>query len=272
MIRTVRASVAPRRRGSLRRVLVVCLLLCALLALVGVVAAPVGAQAAPGPSVAQVAVYSFTSGATDEISFKILGNQARQPLVDIVQTLAVLYGQLPTNVTYFDKNPDDANDVTAMVRFHLPIVSHAGGRLPIDPFIQAFASYASQLTVAYVIYGSYAYQPFQTQYATSEVQLSEDPPNISPDNAANPFAIYVADVKILNQHLAAPSATSTAQSVMQGRRRTIIVIAICAALFILALGVVVALLLPRRKEQEIAGETANETTDIASLKSEDLHK
>jgi hypothetical protein len=234
----------PRRRAAFLRDLFMLFFIIFSAAIMG---SPAFAQAANNLGVAHVFVESFMDRATDEISFKILANHDQQLLVNAVQALSVQFGQLPTNVQYFDHNPNEADDPTACVTLNLPIVSRMGGRLPIDQFIQAFAPYVSQLAVGYAIHGSYQYQPFSTQYPASQVQLNEDTPKISANTATEPFAIYLADVKILSQSLSS-SAASQAAKIERGRRRNIMAIAIGAALIIFALGLLLALLMPRRKE------------------------
>jgi hypothetical protein len=221
---------------------------------------PAGAQSPSTVIEARVAVDSFTNQATDEISFHVLNNKDKQLLANILQALSAQFVIAPTNVTYFDRNPDDSADLTASVTFNMPIVSRLGGSLPIDQFIQAFYPVVSRVSVLYAIHGAYAYQPFHTRFSASSVHMTEDPPNISSHMDSEPFAIYLADVSIVSQQLTTTQADTqkSQQAARQKHRRMIIAIAIGVALVIIALGVLFALLLPRRKEPDMTtGEKNN---------------
>lgn len=242
-------AVTPPRAGVCRRFLPAAVL--ALACLAAFAPARLIAQGARGE--AQVAIISILANPapTDEISIRLMNRTDRETLERILQALAARFGAAPAGVKYTEKNVDNPDYAGIAVTCTLPIVPRGESYLPIAPFAQAFAPYVQRVRMVYDIKGDYAYRGYLQPYADRDLSFTVTP-RINTANTTEAF--YEMDINIKNSSLTSVAFLNYPE---QGRRphssRYVrLVLAAGVAIIILALGLLLALLLPQRKKAKSA--------------------
>lgn len=186
----------------------------------------------------------------DEISLRLMNNSDQGLLTALVRSLGEKFGMQPAAPQYFTGDDNDASDKSAAVKFYASIVPRGEGYLPIAPFVEAFAPYASRLRILYIIKGPFVYRGYQTPYQDRDVAFSVDLPKSLAQNPNEPLAFYGIDVNIKNPTLTTLTLPKYPEEERQRRliSRKRVALAAGVALAIIALGLFLSQLLPLRKK------------------------
>jgi len=143
---------------------------------------------------------NMQSNESDLISLRIRNNADSAVLQTIASELSRKFRAQPINVNIRAGDPDMINGQSLGLDMCLPVVPRGEGYLPIAPFIEAFAPYASSLQIVYIISGPFTYHGYQS-YSNPDVSFTVDPPEISPTGTGIPLAFYGVNVTIANSSL-----------------------------------------------------------------------
>ena len=247
MGRAARQRIPFRRMAGLLAML--CLLVLPALAQTDTPAAPARGEAKIGITA------DLTAGTPDDlVTIRMVDCTDRDRLAAIARDLGARLHAEPTDLVFKAGDPRFVTDSGIGLDFRLPVVTRGESYLPIAPFIDAFAPYASRLRILYVIRGEFTYRGFQ-QYDRPDVSFTVDPPTILPPELHTPLAFYGMDVKIKNPALgqvalpnypvqetpASPPAPSPAHRM---------VLIMLASLIGAAVGLLLVVLLWRWKEED----------------------
>jgi len=182
----------------------------------------------------------------DDVSIRLM-NVSDQAMLDrIVQALGAKFNAVPVKVVYTRENDEFPQDAGLAVSFKVPVVPRGAGYLPIAPFVEALAPYAKRLRLAYVVKGPFVYRGYRETYSDKDISFTV---KIPPDGN-NQQAFYSMDVAISNPSLTSVAFTNYPEqgNKTPARNHLRIALALGAAIIILALGLLLALLLPRKKQ------------------------
>ncbi|HEY3379771.1 MAG TPA: hypothetical protein VGL77_20035 [Armatimonadota bacterium] len=252
-------KVVFRRRAVLRPVHGV---FAILLALCCVAQQPSYAQTADQRGEARVSIFADLTAASpiDQISFRIMNNSDPALLQRIAQTLGTKFGAAPVQLRLVNGDPDFPDDKSAAAEFYAPIVPRGEGYLPIKPYVEAFAPYATRVRIVYFVKGPFAYRGYVNPYASHDVTFTvEMPENITPQGA-EPLAFYGVDVIIKNPALTAFPLANYPDETRKTTRTLVWRLALAAgvAIIIIMLGMLLALFLLRRQANKEKRETTAE--------------
>ena len=205
------------------------------------------AQAADTRAEARVGIISDQTAPTlsDDISIRLM-NVSDQTILDhIVQTLGAKLNAVPVKVVFTRDNDNFPQEAGLAVSFKAPVVPRGAGYLPIAPFVEALAPYAKRLRLAYVVKGPFQYRGYRETYADKDVSFTVK----MPPAGDNQQAFYSMDVAISNPALTTVTFPNYPEQGNQSPARNYsrIALALGAAIMILALGMLLALFLPRKK-------------------------
>lgn len=198
---------------------------------------------------ANVAVMVDLAGnpADDAVTIHLVGNKDRAILSQLAGALGQKFRATPVDMRFVTGDPAFVADGGIGLDLTMPIVPRDEAYLPVAPFIEAFAPYAADLRIVYVVQGDFAYRGYQ-HYEDANVAFTMDPPEIAP-NSPVPFAFYGMHVKIKNPSLTTldiskyPEAAKTAGF---PRLPAWMVIAFAAA-FGAAIGIILLQFIPRKR-------------------------
>lgn len=199
-------SPSPRQRRVLRLArMSFLLLLCALLI-------PTAAQEAPEErGSAMVAVYTdLLSERSDKISIRLVNRNDKAMLTEIITALGAKFNAAPEKLTFQRGDPQLMAEDDLGADFYLPVVPRGERVLPIAPFIETFAPYASQLRIVFIVQGPFTYQGYQ-KYEHPDVSFTVDPPDTNAAKLGVPLAFYGVNVTIRNPSLTSASLPSNTE-------------------------------------------------------------
>ena len=167
---------------------------------------PMAAPAAAGErGRAMVAVYAdLLSGPADKVSIRLVDRRDKQALTEIATLLGTKFNAVPEKLTFQSGDPMIIEKEDLGADFFLPVVPRSERILPIAPFIETFAPYASQLRIVFIVRGPFTYQGYQT-YQHPDVTYTVDPPDMSTAKLGIPLAFYGVNVNIRNPSLTSAS-------------------------------------------------------------------
>ena len=156
----------------------VCLFLMIISALL-LIPLRVSAQSSVAPERGQVRVLvqadlSHAPDA-DQVIIRIVDNTDKQLLANIAEQLGERFHAQPTNITFEAGNREFIKDKGIGVNFYLPVLPREQGHaLPVAPFLEVLAPYASHLQMLYLIQGDYACTGYES-YRNAAVTLAPEP-------------------------------------------------------------------------------------------------
>lgn len=198
---TSRVVVAERSAGQ-RICLRVAGLFLTFCCLLGITLLPASAQTPIPPARGQVEIGIVTDMANastpDTVSIHIFDNTDRQLLTDIANQLGQRFKVQPTNLAFKTGDAQFIDDKGIGLDFQMMAVPRGqGGYLPLVPFIEVLAPYASQLRIVTVISGPYNTLGYE-QYHHPDVSVAYDQPQSTPPECKTPVAFYSLHATINN--------------------------------------------------------------------------
>ena len=159
------------------------------------------ADAPPSRGAAQVAVMTnlTSTNPTDVVTIRLVAHRDKDVLLRLASTLGDKFGNKPLYFSFEEPDPTFVADKGIGLNFQLPVVPRNEGYLPIAPFIETFAPYASRLRILYYVQGPFTYRGYQ-HYQHPDVSFNVMMPDPGPQTSV-PLAFYGVDVMIKNPSL-----------------------------------------------------------------------